>query len=65
MRIATCILTAIIVLAPVPVFAQDWINHFDYEQRFSDNLPGEPTMEDTTVVSKKGRHLSRAHLPRQ
>jgi hypothetical protein len=51
MRIASCILAAIIMVAPVPAFAQDWINYFDTEQRFSVNLPGEPTIEDTTIVS--------------
>ena len=54
MRIATCILTVIITFAPVPVFAQDWINYFDIEQRFSVNLPGEPSIEDTTIVSQRG-----------
>ena len=54
MRIATYILTAIITFAPVPVLAQDWINYFDYEQRFSVNLPGEPTIEDTMIVSQRG-----------
>ena len=54
MRIATCILTVIIPFAPVPVFAQDWINYFDIEQRFSVNLPGEPSIEDTTIVSQRG-----------
>ena len=54
MRIAIYILTAIITFAPVPVLAQDWINYFDYEQRFSVNLPGEPTIEDTMIVSQRG-----------
>ncbi|MEE8438296.1 MAG: hypothetical protein V3S07_01825 [Micropepsaceae bacterium] len=51
MRIASCILAAIITLTPIPALAQDWINYFDTEQRFSVNLPGEPTIEDTTIVS--------------
>jgi hypothetical protein len=51
MRIASCILAAAIMFAPLPALAQDWINYFDYEQRFSVNLPGEPTIEDTTIVS--------------
>lgn len=51
MRIASCILAAIIVLAPIPASAQGWINYFDYEQRFSVNLPGEPSIEDITIVS--------------
>ncbi len=54
MRIAFYVLTAIVVFAPAPVLAQDWTNYFDYEQRFSVNLPGEPTMEDTTIVSQRG-----------
>jgi hypothetical protein len=54
MRITSCILTAIIMFAPGPAFAQDWINYFDTEQRFSINLPGEPTIEDTTIVSQRG-----------
>ena len=54
MRIASCILAAIIMFASVPAFAQDWINYFDTAQRFSVNLPGEPTIEDTTVVSQRG-----------
>ncbi len=51
MRIASCILAAIITLTPMPALAQDWMNYFDTEQRFSVNLPGEPTIEDTTIVS--------------
>ena len=34
--------------------AQDWINYFDYEQRFSVNLPGEPTIEEASIVSLRG-----------
>ena len=54
MRIVSCILTITILFAPVQAFAQDWINYFDYEQRFSVNLPGEPTIEDATIVSQRG-----------
>ena len=54
MRVASYIFAAIFLFAPIPAFAQDWINYFDYEQRFSVNLPGEPTIEDTTIVSQRG-----------
>ncbi len=54
MRIASYIVAALFLLAPIPAFAQDWMNYFDYEQRFSVNLPGEPTIEDTTIVSQRG-----------
>jgi len=54
MHFLSCMLTAIIMLFPVPAFAQDWINYFDYEQRFSVNLPGEPTIENATIVSQRG-----------
>ncbi len=54
MRIASWFLAAIIMVAPVPAFAQDWINYFDTEQRFSVNLPGEPTIEDATIISQRG-----------
>jgi hypothetical protein len=54
MRIASFVLTAIVMLAPVPAFAQDWINYFNYEEKFSINMPGEPTIEETTVVSQRG-----------
>ena len=53
MRIAVYILTAIILLTPVPALAQDWIEYVDNEQRFSVNLPGEPTIEDTTIISQR------------
>ena len=48
---ANCILAVMSVLAAVPAYAQSWINYFDYEQRFSVNFPGEPTVEDTNVIS--------------
>lgn len=51
MRITRYILAAMTTFAVVPAFAQSWINYFDYEQRFSVNFPGEPTVEDTTIVS--------------
>ena len=54
MRIASRTLAAIIVFAPIPALAQGWINYFDYEQRFSINLPGDPEIEDTTIISLRG-----------
>lgn len=54
MRIAISILSAILLLAPVPALAQDWINYFDLDERFSVNLPGEPIIEDTEIVSQRG-----------
>jgi hypothetical protein len=54
MRIASFILTAIIFVAPAPALAQDWINYFDLGERFSVNLPGEPMIEETTIVSQRG-----------
>lgn len=54
MRFANCILTAIITFAPIPVLAQNWINYFDYEHRFSVNLPAEPMLEDAMIVSQRG-----------
>jgi hypothetical protein len=54
MRIDICILAAIITFVPAPVFAQQCINYFDYEQRFSVNLPAEPIIEDASIVSQRG-----------
>lgn len=54
MRIVPFVLTAIVMFAPVPAFAQDWINYFNYEEKFSINLPGEPSVEETTIVSQRG-----------
>ena len=54
MRFASYVLTAIILLAPVQAFAQDWIEYVDREQRFSVNLPGEPTTEDIMITSQRG-----------
>ncbi len=54
MRIAVYVLTAIILLAPAQALAQDWIEYIDREQRFSVNLPGEPTIEETTIISQRG-----------
>ena len=54
MRIVSLVLTAIVAFAPVPAFAQDWINYFNYEEKFSINFPGEPKTEETTIVSQRG-----------
>ena len=54
MRFASYVLTAIIVLAPVPALAQDWFLYVNNDDRFSVNLPGEPTIEDTTIISQRG-----------
>jgi hypothetical protein len=54
MRIASYVLTAIILLAPASALAQDWIEYEDLEQRFTVNLPGQPTIEDTTIISQRG-----------
>jgi hypothetical protein len=54
MRVAGYIVTVMIMSSSGPVFAQDWINYFDYEQRFSVNLPDEPTIENATIVSQRG-----------
>lgn len=51
MRIVTCIFAAVIVFAPISASAQEWINYFDTEQRFSVNLPGEPMIQDATIIS--------------
>jgi len=62
MRIASCILASIMMFAPIPALAQEWINYFDYEQRFSVNLPGEPTIEDTSIVSlRSGTYPARIY----
>jgi hypothetical protein len=54
MRIASYVLTAIMLLAPAHAFAQDWIEYVNTEQRFSVNLPGEPTVEDIVITSQRG-----------
>ncbi len=54
MRIASHLLAIIFMCAPVPALAQDWINYFDLEERFSVNLPGEPTIEESSIVSQRG-----------
>ena len=54
MRISSFVLAAITLLAPAPALAQDWINYFDLEERFSVNLPGDPTIEETSIVSQRG-----------
>jgi hypothetical protein len=54
MRLVSFVLTAIVMLAPVPAAAQDWINYFNYEEKFSVNLPGEPTIEEVNIVSQRG-----------
>lgn len=51
MRIVSTLTLFILLTVPSAAFAQDWINYFDYEERFSVNLPGEPAIEDTMVVS--------------
>jgi hypothetical protein len=64
MRIGSTLLATIILFVPVPSLAQDWINYFDLEERFSVNLPGEPTIEETSIVSQRGgtypAHIYRA-----
>jgi len=54
MRLTGTLFAALFLFAPAPSYAQDWINIFDLEQRFSVNLPGEPRTEDTTIVSQRG-----------
>ena len=54
MRNAICILTALFLLAPASGFAQERMEYEDLEQRFRVNLPGEPTIEDTTIISQRG-----------
>lgn len=54
MRNAICILTALFLLAPASGFAQEWMEYEDLEQRFRVNLPGEPMIEDTTIISQRG-----------
>jgi hypothetical protein len=62
MRIIVYVLASIMMFAPLPALAQDWINYFDYEQRFSVNLPGESTIEDTTIVSlRDGTYPARVY----
>jgi hypothetical protein len=45
------------VLCAATVFAQDWINFEDREQRFRINLPHEPTVAETTFLSEYGDEL--------
>jgi len=54
MRIASFILSAFIIFAPTQALAQDWINYFDLGERFSVNLPGEPVIEEASIVSQRG-----------
>ena len=54
MRLVSFILSSVLFAAPVPAFAQNWINYFNNEEKFSINLPGEPTIEETTIVSQRG-----------
>jgi hypothetical protein len=54
MRATILILTALILFAPIPALAQEWINYFDLDQRFSVNLPGQPAIEDVMVPSQRG-----------
>ena len=54
MRIASYVLTAIVLLVSGPACAQDWIEYRNMEERFSVNLPGEPTVEDITITSQRG-----------
>ncbi len=40
-----------------PCFAQDWIVYVDKAERFSVNIPGEPTVQDITYESQRGDTL--------
>lgn len=43
--------------APVPAFAQGWIEYQDQAERFGVSLPGEPTIHEITYTSWRGAVL--------
>lgn len=63
MRLISSILAAFILFAPVSATAQDWIEYVDTDKRFSVNLPGEPTIEETMITSQRG-HTYPAYIYR-
>ncbi len=46
------LVTVLLLLIPVPSFAQDWIEYSNQQDFFSVNLPGQPKIKDITYKSE-------------
>lgn len=57
MRLIPLIAAALLLLQPVPSFAQDWIEYASPTDFFSVNFPGEPQVADITYTSEYGMTL--------
>jgi hypothetical protein len=58
MRLAVCLLSALVTFYAFPASAQEWIEYVNEEEMFGINLPGEPAVDDATYISEY-----RAELP--
>jgi hypothetical protein len=52
------VITVSVILASLPVFAQQWIDYVNTEYRFRINFPVEPIERDTVYVSSDGLSLT-------
>ena len=57
MRLIQLIPAVLILSSSGLSFAQDWIEYADRGERFSVNVPGKPTVQDTTYMSEDGGAL--------
>ena len=57
MRLIPVVATALILSVSGPVFAQEWIEFANREDRFTCNFPGQPDVTETTWISEYGAEL--------
>jgi len=57
MCLSRLIIAAAILLVARPLFSQDWIEYVDRKEFFQINLPGQPTVRDTTYKAEDGESL--------
>ena len=57
MRLTPLISTALVLSISVPLFAQEWIEFANREDRFTCNFPSQPKVMETTYRSEHGANL--------
>ena len=57
MRLVKCFVAVCVLSVSVPVLAEEWIEYADRAERFMVNLPGKPTIRETTYAPQRGPML--------
>jgi hypothetical protein len=57
MRLTRLISTALVICVSGPLFAQEWIEYANREDRFTCNFPSQPKVTETTYRSQMGADL--------